>query len=147
MNKPNLIESVIPLSGGYSLKKDLRLNVWLFVAVLFYLAALYCTKHHAEWNPLTKGLLALSPLLPGMLYVRTCLRFIRGLDELQRRIQLEAWLFAALGSLIIGAVINTLNDNGVPLGDLRHGLSLLGTFNLTFCFWAVSTAVFNRRYK
>jgi uncharacterized protein YacL len=92
-------------------------------------------------------LLTLTPMIPGWLYVRTCLRFIRGLDELQRRIQLEAWLFAALGALIIGTVINTLNANGVALGDLSHGLSLFGNFALTFVLWAVSSAITNHRYK
>ena len=98
-------------------------------------------------DTLTRGLLSLTPMIPGWLYVRTCLRFIRGLDELQRRIQLEAWLFGALGALIIGTVINTLNANGVALGNLNHGLGLLGTFNLTFLLWAVSSVIANRRYQ
>ena len=147
MNKINTIESVT-CSGSYSLKKDLQLNAWLGVAVGLHLIALVVLKHHPEWTPLTRGLLTLTPMIPGWLYVRTCLRFIRGLDELQRRIQLEAWLFGALGALIIGTVINTLNANGVSLGsDLNHGLGLLGTFNLTFLLWAVSSVIANRRYK
>ena len=93
------------------------------------------------------ALLTLTPLIPGLLYVRDCLRFIRGMDELQRRIQMEAWLFAALGSLIIGTIINTLNAQGVSLGGLAHGLSLWGTFALTFVLWLVGTALANCRYK
>ncbi len=147
MDKPNLIESVLPCSDHYSLKKDLRLNAWIMIAVAFYLIVTYLLKHHPAWAPLTRGTLALAPMVPGVLYVRDCLRFIRGLDELQRRIQMEAWLFAALGSLIIGAVINTLNANDVPLGELKHGLSLWGTFALTFFLWLVGTAIANRRYK
>ena len=148
MNKPNLLESVLqPCSDHYSLKKDLRLNAWMLVATAVYVAISVLLKRHPEWSPLTRGLLNLTPMIPGVLYVRTCLRFIRGMDELQRRIQLEAWLFAALGSLIIGAVINTLNDSGVSLGDLKHGLSLGGTFALTFVLWLVGTAISNRRYK
>jgi hypothetical protein len=77
----------------------------------------------------------------------SCLRFVRGMDELERRIQLEAWLFAALGSLIVGSIINTLNTNGVPLGSVKHGMNIGGTFALTFALWLVGSAVANRRYK
>jgi hypothetical protein len=148
MDKPNLLESVLqPCSEHYSLKKDLRLNAWLMVAAAVYVAILALLKHHPEWSPLTRGLFSLTPLLPGVLYVRTCLRFIRGMDELQRRIQMEAWLFAALGSLFIGTIINTLNASGVSLGGLQHGLSLGGTLILTFALWLVGTAIANRRYK
>ena len=147
MNKINEIESVVPCSGSYSLKKDLQLNAWLFVAVGVYLITLAALKYHPEWTPLTRGLVTLTPMLPGWLYVRTCFRFIRGLDELQRRIQLEAWLFGALGALLIGTVINTLNASGVALGSLSHGLSLFGTFALTFVLWAVGSVIANCRYK
>jgi hypothetical protein len=147
MNKPDLLESVVPLSGRYSFKKDLRLNAWLFVATAIYVVNLLLAKQHPEWSPLTRALLALTPMIPGWLYVRTWLRFIRGMDELQRRIQLEAWLFASLGALFVGTAINTLNANGVALGELRHGLGLGGTFILTFALWLVGTAIANCRYK
>jgi len=147
MDTPNTFESVTPGSGQYSLKKDLRLNAWFAVAVVLYLAILLLLKRHPEWSPLTRGLLTLAPLIPGLLYVRACLRFVRSLDELQRRIQMEAWLFAALGTLIIGTAINTLNANGVALGQLEHGLSLWGTFTLVFTLWLVGTGIANRRYQ
>ncbi|HUG09986.1 MAG TPA: hypothetical protein VMM36_03185 [Opitutaceae bacterium] len=147
MDKPNLAESVQPCSGQYSFKKDLRLNAWFFVAAVVYLGMLFLLKQHPEWSRITRGLLTLTPLIPGMLYLRSCLRFVRGMDELQRRIQMEAWLFAALGALIIGTVINTLNAEGVPLGGLKHGLSIGGAFTLTFVLWVIASVVANRRYK
>src|ERR1035438_1148574 len=127
MDNPNLLESVLqPCSDHYSFKKDLRLNAWMIVAAAVYVAILELLKRHPEWSPITRGLLALTPIIPGVLYVRTCLRFIRGMDELQRRIQTEAWLFAALGSLIIGTIINTLNANGVDRKSTRLNSSHLG---------------------
>ena len=147
MNKPNTFESVQPCSGGYSLKTDLRLNAWLAVATAVYVAILILSKRHPEWSPLTRGLLMLVPLFPGLLYVRACMSFVRGMDELQRRVQMEAWLFAALGSLIIGTVINTLNANGVLLGELKYGLTIGSAFIVTFVLWLVGTIVANRRYK
>lgn len=147
MDKLNTLESVQPCSGQYSLKRDLRLNAWFAVAAAVWIAMLMLLKRHPEWSPLSRGLLTLAPLIPGMLYVRDCLRFVRGLDELQRRIQMEAWLFAALWTLIIVTIINTLNANGVVLGELKHGLSLQSTFTLTFTFWVVGMGIANRRYK
>jgi hypothetical protein len=147
MDKPNLIESIIPCSGHYSLKKDLHLNAWLAVATATYVAELYLTTRHPDWSPLTRGLIALAPLIPGFLYIRGWLQFIRGLDELQRRIQLEAFLFTALGTIIVGTVIDTLNASGVSLGFLRHGLGLGGAFMVMFTLWLLAGAVVNCRYK
>lgn len=147
MDKPNTIESVLPLSGEYSCKKDTRLSVWLFVAIVTYVAVLLLLKYHPEWSPLTRGLLTLAPMIPGALYVRSWLRFIRGMDEMQRRIQLDAWLFASLWTLVITIVVNTLNANGVALGDLKHGMSLWGAFSLVFVLWLVGTAIARRRYQ
>jgi len=86
-------------------------------------------------------------MLPGLLYVRACLGFVRGMDELQRRIQLEAWLFAFLGALVISAGLNTLNANGVALGGLSHGLDLGQTVLVTFVLWWVGLGLANRCYK
>lgn len=147
MEKPNVMESVQPGSGQYSLKIDLRLNAWLAVAGAVYLADMVLLKRHADWSPLTKGLVALAPLIPGLLYVRSCLRFVRRLDELQRRLQLEALVFAALGTVIVGMVINTLNEHEVQMGILSHGLGMGGTFTLMFSLWLVGWAVANCRYQ
>lgn len=147
MDKPNTIESVLPLSGEYSCKKDMRLSAWLLVATATYVAVLLLVKYHPAWSPLTRGLLMLSPMIPGALYVRSCLRFIRGMDEMQRRMQLDAWLFASLWTLVIATVINTLSANGVALSGLEHGLSLWGTFVLAFVLWLVGTAIARHRYK
>lgn len=149
MEKPNLIESYVPGTGLYSLKKDLRLNAWLAVATLCYCIILWLVKHHADWSPLTRGLLSLIPLLPAMLYVRSWMRLVRGLDEMQRRIQLEAFLFAAIGTVILGVALSTLNDCGLkPFGELQsHGLGMGGAFISMFTLWLFGTGLANARYK
>ena len=148
MDKPEIIESYQPHSGHYSWRKDLRLNAWLAVATVLYVAALLLVKRHPEWSPLTRALLSLTPLVPGLLYLRSWARLVRALDELQRRIQLEAGLFAALGTVILGAIVTTLTANGVDLGLwLRPGLGIGGVFMAMFVFWLVGTAIANCRYK
>ncbi|MBI3885290.1 MAG: hypothetical protein HY302_06120 [Opitutae bacterium] len=147
MENPNRMETVEPHSGQYSLKTDLVLNLWLGVATATYLAEFFLLRRHPDWPPLARGLLALAPFLPGLLYVRSCWRFIRGLDELQQRLQLEAVLVAALGTVLTGLAVNTLAAHGVPLPGLAGGLGMVATASVMFFFWLLGGAVANRRYQ
>jgi hypothetical protein len=146
MEKPNVFESVMPCSGEYSWKRDLRLNAWLLVATVFYLAQLFLLRRNPEWTPLVRGMVALSPLIPALLYVRSWVRFIRGLDELQRRVQLEAHVFAAWGTIVVGVVVSTLNQHGV-VNILPHGLSFGSVLMIQFPLWLIGIGMANRRYK
>jgi ACR3 family arsenite efflux pump ArsB len=148
MSKPNVLENYVPLSGQYSLQKDLRLNAWLFATTVVYLFALFLNKAHPGWSPATRGGLMLLPVAPALLYVRAWVRLVRGMDELQRGIQLAAFLFAALGTVLVSVVIATLNAAGLDLGaTLRSGLGLGGTFFVMFPLWLVGTALANCRYQ
>ncbi|MBS0633131.1 MAG: hypothetical protein JSS11_14570 [Verrucomicrobia bacterium] len=147
MEMPNTMESVTPGSGEYSCRTDLRLNAWLFAATVTYGITLYVLKHEPEWSPRSRGLFALTPLLPGLMYLRDCARFIRGLDELQRCVQMAALLFAALGTLFAQVVLATLGAQGMELGSLAHGLGLGQALMLLFALWLVGWGVANRRYK
>lgn len=147
MNKLNTLESVTPHSGQYSFRKDVRLNVWFVVTAATYLVTKSVISNHPDWDSWSKVLMALTPLLPGCLYARTCMRFIRGLDELQRRIQLEVLLFAMTGTLVVSWIISALNANGVQVRRFLHGLEMGGAFVVLFGFWIVGNFVVNRRYK
>jgi hypothetical protein len=147
MDKPNTIESITPHSGHYSPRKDIQLNGWLAVATATYVVELLLLKRNPGWSPIFQSTLALAPMLPGFLYVRSWLRFIRGLDELQRRIQLEAFLFAALGTILVSTVVNTLNANGIAVGFMSHGLGLGGVFLAMFPLWLAGGAIASCRYQ
>lgn len=147
MEKPNLFESVASCSGQYSFKRDLRLNAWLGVTVVVYLSTLLLLSAHREWSPLVRGVVALSPLLPTLLYLRDWIRFVRGMDELQRRVQVEAALFASLGTVFVGMAITTLNGHGVPVAGLEHGLDFGGVFVVMFALWLVGVKIANCRYR
>jgi len=75
------------------------------------------------------------------------MRFVRGMDELQRRIQLEAWLFATIGTILVGMAISTLNSNGVRFDRVENGLGMGQAFIVAFILWIVGTKAANRRYK
>ena len=147
MNKPNTLESVAPCSGQYSLKTDLKLNAWLAVAAPVAILGEYWWRHHSDAAVPLRVAVALSPLIPFLLYVRSGLRFIRGLDELQRQVQFEAALFATLGTLLIGTALNVLNAHGVVWPGVPHGLGYWSAFGVMFALWLVGSALANRRYK
>ena len=146
MEKPNVFESVWPCSGQYSFKRDLRLNAWLAVTMLVYLGQLYVLRENAGWTPLGRSAVALLPLIPFLLYIRSWVRFVRGLDELQRRVQGEAYMFAAWGTLIVGIILATLNQEGA-INLAPHGLGLGGVLFLVWPLWLVGVAIANCRYK
>jgi hypothetical protein len=144
---PNTLESLIPCSGSYSVRKDIKLNAWLAVAVAVYCIGQLLANWHPGWSATIRAAIALAPLLPGLLYVRSWRRFISGLDELQRRVQLEAWLFAAMGTVLTGIAVSTLSESGVQMGGLEHGLGIGWAFMVAFFFWLLGSAIANRRYK
>lgn len=147
MNKPNTLESLEPCSGEYSVRTDLKLNMWLAVAAVVAGVSLYLRREHPEWSGSVRAEWALAPLIPGLLYVRSFLRFVRGLDEFQRRLQLEVFLFASLGTLLIATVINVLNANGVSWPGRAHGLGLGSTFVVMLMLWLVGTGIAKCRYR
>ena len=85
---------------------------------------LFLVRHHPAWSPGLKLTLALTPLLPGLLYLRNGLQLLQGLDEMQRRIQLEGWLFAALGTVVVSTIINVCNAQGLGGNSRSCSMSL-----------------------
>ncbi len=146
-NPSNTLESIQPCSGLYSLKKDIKLNGWLAVAAVVYCINLFLARRHPEWSVTIRAASALAPLVPGLLYILSLMRFMNGLDELQRRIQLEAWLLATVGTVLVGIAISTLSASGVNLGELEHGLGMGRAFFVTFFLWLVGSAIANCRFK
>lgn|SRR5690606_31740949 len=146
MRSPNTFESIAPCSGSYSFRRDLRLNAWLLVATVVYLVQRYVLHLHPDWAPLPRALIGLTPLVPALFYLRDWVRFIRGMDELQRRIQREAHIFAAWGTLLLGIVLTTLHQHGL-VDILPHGLGFGGVLVSVMCLWLIGVAIANCRYK
>jgi hypothetical protein len=127
--------------------RSFKLNIWLAVTTAVYGATLFGIRLHPDWSPWLKITLALTPILPGLFYLRNGLQLLRGLDELQRRIQLEAWLFAALGTVVVGTIINVVNAHGLGGDRLPHGLEVGGTYLTMFMLWCVGVTIANCRYR
>jgi len=126
----------------------MKLNVWAIVAVLTAVGSRILLHQNHEWNVSLRAVIALSPLLPSLLYVWSVARWIRGMDELQRRIQLEACLFATIGTIFITTALSLLADvGGINMPRLQHGLGWEGTFASVIFLYIVGNIIVNRRYK
>ena len=150
MKNTNLQERDEKQPGPTAVKRALRsfeLNAWLAVTTGVYLATLFLVRHHPDWDPWLKLTLSLTSILPGLLYLRNGLQLLRGMDELQRRIQLEAWLFAALGTVVVSTIINVANVHGLGGDWLPHGLAVGGTYLTMFILWCVGVTIANCRYR
>ncbi len=138
---------LVPDSVRISYGTALKLNAWAIVAV--FLSAFghwYLSK--GDSGPLTRGMISLLPLAPSFLYARAIAHWIRALDELQRRIQHEAWFFATAGAIFVLTALNLLQASGVLAGSrLAHGLGWEGTYAITFLLWVVGSVLSNRRYQ
>jgi len=100
--------------------------------------------------------IALIPLITTLLYVRSTARWVRGMNELHRRIALEAFLFATVGYLFLSATWFLLNHAGVwdaIAQTTRLHLERLPFANctfiicLTYVFFGVGYSNFNRQYE
>jgi hypothetical protein len=147
MNNPVLPEAVRP-GKGYSFRADLKLNAWALVAVAVAWAARSLLQHHREWGALLQTAVALTPLVPSLFFAKRIGRWIAGMDELQRRIQLEACLFATTGTVFLVTALSLVAGAGALQSmRLQHGLGWEGTFAAVVGFYILGNVLLNRRYR
>lgn len=146
-NIPILPEGVRP-GKHYSFAADMRLNAWALVALAVSIAARGLLKNHQDWGALLQSIVALTPLLPSLLYLRSISRWIGGMDELQRRIQLQACLLAMTATVFLRTSLDLLEAAGLLQSTrLQHGLGLEGAFAAIIVFYVLGNIIFNRRYR
>jgi hypothetical protein len=119
----------------------------LFITTVTYLITLYLVRENQAWDPKVRVGVTLLPLLPGLVYLRVLWGTFKSLDELQRRIQLEAWAVALGGTVIVSTAMDVLNANGIGFENYPHGLQLGGAYMAVFIFWCVGVAEATARYR
>lgn len=95
--------------------------------------------------PALRALIALLPVAPIALVLRAMVRFIRGVDELQQRIELEAiCIAAALVSLayMTGGFLQAAGAIDVPASA-----AMLWVFPLVCATYGIAKSVVARRYR
>jgi hypothetical protein len=127
----------------------------MFTVYLTDIPGEWLIKHHPDWPLALRLLIALLPLAASLLYVRGMALWIRGMDELDRRVTLGALLFGTTLYLVFNAGWALLVRAGVfsAFNLTRWHLDQMPFYNctlticLTFIFSSLGYGLFNRRYK
>jgi hypothetical protein len=85
--------------------------------------------------------IAFLPIIPSALAIWAFMRMFRGLDELQRRIQLEAVAFSFLATCLITLTWAFQQNAGLPRFDVSWVAPLL------ILLWGVGVGIAKRRYE
>ena len=101
--------------------------------------SIHLLKGH-EHTPLGYAI-AFLPIIPSALAVWAFMRMFRGLDELQRRIQLEAVAFSFLATCLITLTWAFQQNAGLPRFDVSWVAPLL------ILLWGLGLGIAKRRYE
>jgi hypothetical protein len=85
--------------------------------------------------------IALLPVLPTLFVPMSVVRYLREIDELQRKIQLEALAFAFTGTALTTLSYGFLENAGLP------DLSWVWVWPLMALLWVVGLVVAKKRYS
>jgi hypothetical protein len=88
-----------------------------------------------------KTLVAIAPLVPAALALFAYLRFLSRMDELGRRIQLEALAFGFGAAGMLTFAYGFLENAGFPQ------LSYIWVFPLMIFLWGIGGAIASYRYR
>jgi len=101
--------------------------------------SVWLIKH--QIYPSLRIVIALLPMIPALFAMWAAIRYFRGLDELQRRIQLEGLALGFLSTCVIFLTWGFLQNAGLPHADV-----IWVTPVLVF-FWGVGACVAKQRYQ
>ena len=127
----------------------LRRFMWIFVAIAvgaFALAlflSLWLLRRGIDPLPL-RALVAVLPVLPLALMMRAALRYLREIDELQRRIETEAIGIASLLVALLYFAGGLLQKAKVV--DLDAAMAMIWVFPLLCAVYGITKMVLTRRY-
>ena len=113
-----------------------------FIAMAAYVVAVLVTvKLTPDIDPVLRVPFVLIPLIPSAFALRAYLRYLGRMDELGRKIQLEALAigFGAAGMLTFA--YGFLENAGFPQ------LSYVFVFPLMIFLWGIGGAIATRRYQ
>ena len=109
-----------------------------YVIVLPICILLISASPHSAWWRIP---LALIPVIPILFAMRAFMRFFSNMDELQRRIQLEAFAFSFGATGIVTFSYGLLTDVGFPV------ISWTWIFPLMIALWGIGQGIAVRRYR
>jgi hypothetical protein len=128
---------------------------WMFVVYLTDIPGDWLIHHHPDWPFMVRLLIALCPLVASVLYVRCLAQWIQGMDELDRRVTLGAFLFGVTLYLVfnVGWPLLIRADVFSALNLTRWHLERVPFYNctfticLTYLFSGFGYSLVSRSYK
>ena len=122
-NEKRYLKEFLPAMGAYAV--TVVASVWLL-------------KHHVY--PSLRIPFAILPMIPSLFAMWAAIRYFRGLDELQRRIQFEGLAFSFLATCVIALTWGFLQNAGLPHADVIWVTPVL------VGLWGVGACIAKRRY-
>lgn len=122
-------------------QRALWLAMSLYAALLF--GSIWWIRHGIESLPL-RAVVATLPVWPLVLLLRAALRYLREIDELQRRIETEAIGIASLLVAMLYFVAGLLEKARVI--SLDAGAAMIWVFPLLCLGYGIAKAFIHRRY-
>ena len=151
MNQPNHPDEIWLGKKEYSIWTDWRVNGWLFVATIISAASDIMFPHWVRQCPVSlRAAIAAAPFLAILLWVRSLAQWIRGMDELHRRLMLSAILFATGATFFVVIFCHRLDAVGVfpsKLGASWDIATVGHSFLLMTCFYFLGYRVCSRRFR
>lgn len=121
--------------------RDVLVATGAYVVLLF--ASLLLLRHFE--GPALRALLALLPVVPIAFVLRAMVRYVRGVDELQRRIELEAICIAAALVSFVYMTAGFLQTARVI--DVPSGVAMLWVFPLVCGTYGIAKSIVARHYQ
>ena len=121
--------------------RSMAIAAIVYVAVVF--GAVTLIRHMPfslpQWLVI---LVALTPVVPALMMLRTYLTYLGAMDELHRRMQMEAWLIAA-GVVGLGSFTYSFLEEWAHFPRIE----LVWIFPALLFGWALASFYVRRRYK
>ena len=154
--KPNVPGEIFMGEKEYSWRTDWQVNGWLFVATLISaFADIMFPQVVRQWPLGWRVSIVLAEFLCIALWVRNLTHWVRGMDELHRRITTSAVLFAICTTFFCLMLWHRLERAGLFDAILPGSKAGVGWdictvghgFLLLTLFYFAGFSFFNRRYK
>lgn len=121
--------------------REMLIGMGSYMALLF--VSLLLLGHTDA--PVLRALVALLPVAPIALVLRAMVRFVRGVDELQQRIELESICIAA--ALVSFAYMTGGFLQAARVIDVPASAAMLWVFPLVCGSYGIAKSVVARRYR
>src|SRR5262245_19801446 len=114
-SKLNVPEEIGGFGRGYWLRIAPKKTgvLWMYLVFATDAPGQWLIRHHPEMSVFLRAPIAALPIVATAFYAATILRWIRGMDDLHRRLTIESFLAATIGYLLLGAGVTALDVAGV----------------------------------